>query len=788
MTDFKLKYKIEADNTNAKRAFAEVDAQINKTGAGSTFDKIGAGLSSLAGPAAVAATAVATIGTAAVTATAALFNLTRQAADFGSEIYDASKKTGLSAETLSAMKFAADQSGSSLDNITGGIAKFAKEVGAAADGSEKAAAKLESLGIDPQEALTDLDAALAKVFQRIQEAPEGIERITLAQKAFGKSGADLLPFIDSFDGDLAGLTRRAKELGVTIDDEAAAAADAFGDQLDTLSAQMAGAGRVLGNELMPIFMEWATATSEWAVRNKSEISAWAKGFAGAVEFTASTITNNIDAFAGFAEILAGIANYNWAAVSSGVQRMVSAAREQKGAWDKLNSPRPQGVLGSAGGRLPGSYNDDAVTRAGGGRTRPDNNNEADRAERERIAMVKENSAIEIAEKQASIATLVQLEKTRFEQGVINEEQYVRNIREHEMTLSGFIIATKQKELDALQNNANEKKRLDSEIRILNSETERQLAEYDEADAKRDKDRAKAEEAEHKKRIARWNETVRRLQEIADAEEAADLAALKRSREQSEAGMATAPGTLYGGIMGGLGVSLVPMFDEATNAMLSFQERLQLVKGDINDFVGNAIGGMVDGLAQMAAAWLSTGEFSAKAALQMLSSVAFSIAAQAAIKAVFEAAEAVAAAARWDFVAAGLHSTAATMYSSVAVIAGAAGIGLALGARAMGGGKGGGKGSSSSSYSGSSRESERDMTPISRQNENTFISGRRDGTVFEQMNETLKKLTAKIDTAKAGDVFIAGMKQNPGAVGRQVVSDMSRNNGIATQMQRKSGVG
>src|SRR5436190_8983440 len=270
MPDFSLKYIIDADGKKARSELDSVDRKIAKLG-GTISQTSGLSVSQLN----AIAIGIGAIAGAAATATAALFSLTKQAAEYGSEIFDATEKTGLHAESLSAMKLAADQSSTSLEQITSGIAKFSKTVGAAADGSKEAAASLKDLGITPQEALNDLDGALAKVFKRISAAKPGIEQITLAQKAFGKAGAELLPFIKSFDGDLAGLVKRAKELGVTIDDEAARAADAFGDQLDTLSAQFSGIARSIGQEFMPIFMDMAKATSKWAKDNKGEIKSWA---------------------------------------------------------------------------------------------------------------------------------------------------------------------------------------------------------------------------------------------------------------------------------------------------------------------------------------------------------------------------------------------------------------------------------------------------------------------------------------------------------------------------------
>lgn len=288
-----LLFKASADTDDAKKGFADLRSEINKTtseagdtsgwqnlgkqigltdsqmaGLGKTLPMVGAGL-------AAAGTAITAVATAALALTKQLFDLSRSASEFGSEIWDAKEKTGLTAETLSAMKFAADQSGASLDDITSSTAKFAKLMGDAADGSEKAQDKLKALGVTSK----DLDTALAEALKTIAEMPPGVEQMNAAIKAFGRSGADLLPFIKSFDGDLVGLTNKAKELGVTINDETAAAADEFGDQLDTLNAQLSGVGRTIGFAVMPQFQQLAATLSDWLAKNQGEIQSWGEKIA-----------------------------------------------------------------------------------------------------------------------------------------------------------------------------------------------------------------------------------------------------------------------------------------------------------------------------------------------------------------------------------------------------------------------------------------------------------------------------------------------------------------------------
>lgn len=230
-----------------------------------------------AGAVAIAGVTVAIAGatTAAYGLGKSIFELTKSTADYGSAIYDATQKTGLSAETISALKLAADQGGTSLESVTAAVGKYAKKVGDAATGSKEAAADLKALGVDPKDAIKDLDGSLAKVFQRIQDLPPGIEKITAAQAAFGKSGQDLLPFIDQFSGDLPGLIQKARELGVVMSDADAAAADEFGDTLVQLETQIGGVTRQFGFAFMPTVTRGMQQFSGYLSDNQDELRRFA---------------------------------------------------------------------------------------------------------------------------------------------------------------------------------------------------------------------------------------------------------------------------------------------------------------------------------------------------------------------------------------------------------------------------------------------------------------------------------------------------------------------------------
>src|SRR5215831_11709180 len=63
-------------------------------------------------------------GGIAATAATAIGAVTQEVAKYGEELHRASEITGLHAEQLSALKYAAEQTGTSFESLTGGMEKF----------------------------------------------------------------------------------------------------------------------------------------------------------------------------------------------------------------------------------------------------------------------------------------------------------------------------------------------------------------------------------------------------------------------------------------------------------------------------------------------------------------------------------------------------------------------------------------------------------------------------------------------------------------------------------------
>lgn len=268
----------------------------------------------------------------------------------------------------------------------------------------------------------------------------------------------------------------------------------------------------------------------------------------------------------------------------------------------------------------------------------------------------------------------------------------------------------EKYLKLLPKGGKEALDVENQIKVLEEKIEAARIKHRTADSERNK---------------QWNkeidEGIEKLQEIINKMREQDAITERRiaaaARKQFEDETAEQTGPLTGGFLGELGgangVDLLSVFG-GQDQMLSEAEFIKNVWSDLNSHIGGAIGNMVQGLGQMAAAWIATGKFSAKAALQMASSVALSLAMQAGVAAIMEVArgwaESAAAAASFavgDFAGGALHSAAATMhfsaaavYGTVAGVAGAVGVGLGLASRAFKDESSGAFGSSGSSSSNS----------------------------------------------------------------------------------------
>lgn len=165
----------------------------------------------------------------------------------GDELQKMALRTGLSVESLSELKYAASQSGTSIAVFENAIKKMQVGLFDASRGTGSLFEATSALGIEydsiknlkPEDQFAVLSGAISKVEDPTLKA-------ALAQKIFGRAGTQLLPLLSEGADGLDYLRNRAGELGLTMSTETANSAALLGDRLDDAKRQMIQLGIEIG--------------------------------------------------------------------------------------------------------------------------------------------------------------------------------------------------------------------------------------------------------------------------------------------------------------------------------------------------------------------------------------------------------------------------------------------------------------------------------------------------------------------------------------------------------------
>ena len=181
----------------------------------------------------------------------------------GDQLDKMAQRTGFSVEALSELKFAAEQSGSSLETIEKGSKTLSSTIFDASKGLTTATDAFDALGLS-QEMLAGLSPeeqflATATALAAVEDASV---RSALAQDVFGRAGTELLPLFSEGAEGMAALRQQAIDLGNTFTTEAAAKAADFNDALNELKQGLGGIGKGIAEGIVPILtnlVDWFTA-------------------------------------------------------------------------------------------------------------------------------------------------------------------------------------------------------------------------------------------------------------------------------------------------------------------------------------------------------------------------------------------------------------------------------------------------------------------------------------------------------------------------------------------------
>lgn len=232
----------------------------------------------------------------------ALIGSANKAIDALADLDDMAQKTGASVENLSRLSQLASATGADFGAIDGALIKLSKGLVSVDDESSKVHKALTALGMSTKD-LKDQDPSetFIEIAKHLQAYEDGAGKAALMTDLLGKSGAELLPYMNDVNDHLGRFT------GVSA--EAAAAAANYQDQLgfmrmkfEAMVTQIVGAGLPAATDLVEAFADLTTGADGLV---KEDLSGWfddvSIGIATAVDVsllyvrTLQTIGNSIKA-------------------------------------------------------------------------------------------------------------------------------------------------------------------------------------------------------------------------------------------------------------------------------------------------------------------------------------------------------------------------------------------------------------------------------------------------------------------------------------------------------------
>ena len=229
------------------------------------FDSIKRGLGGLTDTARSVNGLLANIGVGV--SLAGLAAMVKSAIDTGDALDEMSQRVGVSVETLSVWKPAAEQSGVSGESFEKGLRKLSTTMLDAATGSQEAARNFAAVGVafkNQDGTLRGTDQVLLDLAERFKAMPDGAEKTALAVQLFGKAGAELIPFLNQGRDGINELSAEMQALGVQMSGETAAQAGEFNDALDKLKLASTSIGNQIIASLLPALNDMAGGMVESA--------------------------------------------------------------------------------------------------------------------------------------------------------------------------------------------------------------------------------------------------------------------------------------------------------------------------------------------------------------------------------------------------------------------------------------------------------------------------------------------------------------------------------------------
>lgn len=284
----------------------------------------------------------------------------KDSAEYADNILTLATNTGIAAETLQEYQYMAELTDTSLETITGSMAKMTRSMQRARSGTNSASAAFAALGVSVTDKLTgqlrDNEEVFGDVLDALGKMSNETQRDAYAMDIFGRSAQDLNSLIAVGKDGIAAFAKEAHDMGYVLDEETLASLGAVDDALVRLDNFMTMIKNTIGAALAPAVTELADELQAWARSvDWEQVGQDVAEVGGAIkDFVMFVLENGPEILTVIAGVGAGFATWKVAGLIAGVvgaiKSFIKAAEGASAAQAALNlvmSANPIGIVVTA---------------------------------------------------------------------------------------------------------------------------------------------------------------------------------------------------------------------------------------------------------------------------------------------------------------------------------------------------------------------------------------------------------------------------------------------------------
>ena len=259
------------------------------------------------------------------------------------ELGHTAQKIGIPVDQLSKLEYAAKLTDVSMDTLQTTIAKFSKSLAEIEGGGKNAAGNaLHAIGVsatDAQGRLRPTVDIIADVAGKFSDMRDGANKTAIAMALFGKTGADMVPLLNSGKDAISGAAAELDSFGGVITPQAAEQADKFNTSLTQLTEVGDGLRILIASNLTPVLSDLATNFVEFIKDSDAAKTIW-EGLSWVIKNSIQFLEESVAMWQTLAAYVSATSAAYDALLSGNFQgakdAFTKAGTETAAAWDDAN--------------------------------------------------------------------------------------------------------------------------------------------------------------------------------------------------------------------------------------------------------------------------------------------------------------------------------------------------------------------------------------------------------------------------------------------------------------------